>query len=82
MLLLAFSAAIFTSCGDMSNNTNEDNTHNEESPIDEMNPVGSPNTTTAPQRDSYATDTTNNTAGPDNASPKSSAMDSTPSKRY
>jgi hypothetical protein len=67
----------FSSCGDMSNNTNEDNTHYTDS--SGMNPdnAGNPNASTAPMRNEYVTDSTTSTSGPDNAAPKSTATDST-----
>jgi hypothetical protein len=66
----------FTSCGDMSNNTNEDNTHYTDS--SGMNPdnAGNPHASDAPMRNEYVTDSTTSTSGPDNAAPKSSATDS------
>lgn len=80
LLSVTLFAALY-GCGNMSHNTNEDHSHEESSPIDSMNPVGSPNTSTVPMRDTFDTDSFNNTQGPDNAIPKASGRDTSRSIR-
>jgi len=79
--LTAVALLAMTSCGNMSNNTNEDNTHYTDSSGVNPDEKGNPDASTAPMRNSYDTDSATSTSGPDNATPKSSAMDSTQSTR-
>jgi hypothetical protein len=71
-----FTSVFFTACGDMSNNTNEDNTHYSDSSGINADKAGNPKNSTAPMRDDYVTDSSTSTSGPDNAAPKSTATDS------
>jgi len=71
-------AVTVASCGNMSNNTNENNhQYLDSSGMNADN--GNPQNSTAPMRNSYDTDSMTSTSGPDNASPKSNAADSTAS---
>ena len=74
--LILLSPLLFSSCGDMSNRSNEEHTNYTDSAGVNPDQAGNPNTSTAPIRDSFNTGATNNTSGPDNAVPKTSAEDS------
>lgn len=71
-------SVVGSSCGDMSNNTNENHSVADSTGTDYPEPEN-PNTSNAPLRDTFSTDIMSPTAGPDNAAPKSSATDTTPS---
>lgn len=71
-----FLAVVFASCGDMSNNTNEQHTNYTDSSGMNTENSGNPNAQGASMRNVYDTDSATNTSGPDNAAPKSSATDS------
>lgn len=72
----------FIASGTSCHNTNEQHTnYTDSSGMNQEDAAGRPNTTNAPARNTYQTDTTNNTSGPDNAAPKSTAQDSTQSTR-
>ena len=76
-IMFAVFFSLLAACGDMSNNTNEDHSHEIDSSGMNTEDAGNPNASNAPLRNVYDTDTMNNTVGPDNAAPKSSATDST-----
>lgn len=76
-ILVAAIAFTAYSCGDMSNNTNENNHQNADSIGVPSNDPGNPDATGAPIKNVYDTDSMTSTSGPDNATPKSESMDST-----
>jgi hypothetical protein len=76
-VLFCVAIAGFSACG---NKYNDQHTHYiDSSGMNGDENTGAPNTSTAPTRNVYPTDTESSTNGPDNAVPKSSAMDSTTS---
>ncbi|RYZ49787.1 MAG: hypothetical protein EOP49_15455 [Sphingobacteriales bacterium] len=79
LFALVLLMAAFQSCGDMSNNTNENNHQYTDSSGMNADGTGNPDAAGAPMRNAYDTDSNSYTNGPDNAAPKSSAMDSTKS---
>ena len=80
--ILAVAALLaFTSCGDMDNNVNEEHSHADSMFHSQEQGQINPNQSTAPLGDSFGTDHMSPTTGPDNAAPKSTAQDSTPSTR-
>lgn len=78
-LLCLLIIGLCSACGDMSNNTNEDNTNYTDSAGINPDNAGQPNASSAPMRNTYDTDSTTSTSGPDNAAPKSTSMDSSTS---
>ncbi len=77
LILAACILTVLSSCGDMAHNTNNNNAMSADSAnTAQDHTTGYPNTSGVPIRDTFNTDEDNNTGGPDNAVPKSTAMDS------
>lgn len=79
--MLFVAGMLMTSCGDMDNNVNEDHSRADSMGMEGQAGYENPNTSTAPLRDTFGTDYASPTAGPDNATPKSSGQDSAVSTR-